>query len=44
MKKFYFSKVLLILLVLPGFAFLGFAGKIDSVRIKYDRSQLVLPG
>jgi hypothetical protein len=44
MKTFYFLKIAVSLLFLTLAAFTAYAFKIDSLKIDYDKSQLVLPG
>jgi hypothetical protein len=44
MKTFYFLKIAVSLLFLTHAGFTAFAFKIDSLKIDYDKNQLVLPG
>lgn len=44
MKTFCFLKISFILLVLTSITQTGFAFKIDSIKVEYDKNQLVLPG
>lgn len=44
MKTFYFLKIAVTLLVLTSAVQIGFAFKIDSIRVEYNNNQLVLPG
>ena len=44
MKTFYFLKIAIFLLILIPAAFNVSAFKIDSLKVEYDKNQLVLPG
>ncbi len=44
MKTFYFLKIAFTLLVLTSAVQIVFAFKIDSIRVEYNKDQLVLPG
>ena len=44
MKTFYLLKISVILLVLASSVQIGFAFKIDSIKVEYNKKQLVLPG
>ena len=44
MKTFYFLKIAVTLLVLTSAGHTGFAFKIDSIKVEYDKNQLILPG
>lgn len=44
MKTFYFLKISVLVLVLTSLMQPGFAFKIDSLKVEYDKNQLILPG